>query len=115
MPPVDGFESSRLEDLADTAEFREFLERNFPDLTPDLASGASRRTFMKLMGASFALAGLVGCRWPKERLAPFAHRPEGRLPGEPAQEAPALLFVRAREVRNDVDCPVHGDAYLPSK
>ena len=34
------------------------------------------------MGASFAMAGVVGCRYPEESIAPFVIRPEGRIPGE---------------------------------
>src|SRR2546421_9891669 len=45
-----------LDDLADTEEFRGFLEKEFPAGASELLS-SSRRTFMKLMGASLALAG----------------------------------------------------------
>ena len=34
------------------------------------------------MGASLALGGLAGCRWEEEKIAPFAMRPENRIPGE---------------------------------
>lgn len=48
---------------------------------------ASRRHFLKLMGASLGLAGLTSCRWPRELIVPFSRRPEGRIPGVPQQFA----------------------------
>jgi Fe-S-cluster-containing dehydrogenase component len=46
-------------------------------------SQPTRRDFLTLMGASLGLAGISGCtRWPEERLAPEAHRPDNRTPGE---------------------------------
>jgi len=48
---------------------------------------ASRRHFLKLMGASLGLAGLTSCRWPRELIVPFAKRPEDRIPGVPQQFA----------------------------
>jgi molybdopterin-containing oxidoreductase family iron-sulfur binding subunit len=51
-----------------------------PDGAPDGASeggdGPSRRTFLKVMGASAALAGLTGCRRPAEEILPYARMPE---------------------------------------
>src|SRR5262249_41656723 len=49
-----------LEELADTEEFREFLHREFPTGASEWSDLASRRTFLKLMGASLALAGAAG-------------------------------------------------------
>src|SRR5262245_40531181 len=63
-----------LDDLADTSEFRDFLEREFPAGASELLEG-SRRTFMKLMGASLALAGaatLPGCRRPDHKIMPYS-------------------------------------------
>jgi Fe-S-cluster-containing dehydrogenase component len=52
---------------------------------------ASRREFLKLMGASLGLAGLTGCiRMPEEKLAPYAHRPQNRMPGVPVSYATAM-------------------------
>ncbi len=91
MPSLDGFSYWRsLDELADTPEFRAIVEKEFPTVSQEVISTASRRNFLKLMGASFALAGLVGCRWPKERIVPFAHRPDGRVDGEPEQFATAM-------------------------
>jgi len=45
-------------ELSDTLEFREWLEREFPAGAAELKGDEwSRRSFLKLMGASMALAG----------------------------------------------------------
>ena len=50
-----------LEELADTPEFHEFLHREFPQQASRVRPTRSdRREFLKLMGASLALAGLDG-------------------------------------------------------
>ncbi len=61
------------------------------------ANSHSRRSFLQIMGASFALAGMTGCRWPRETIMPFAHRPEGRDPGVSQQFATALDFGGAAQ------------------
>ncbi|MFU8829888.1 MAG: TAT-variant-translocated molybdopterin oxidoreductase, partial [Phycisphaerales bacterium] len=45
-----------LDDLAQTPEFKDFLHREFPANASELLS-SSRRDFLKIMGASVALAG----------------------------------------------------------
>jgi len=49
-----------LDELADTPEFRAAVEREFPSAAPEWIDPVSRRGFLKLMGASMALAGLAG-------------------------------------------------------
>ena len=65
-----------LRDLASTPEFRELVEREFPrqaiGWSEDEDSVEGRRNFLKLMGASLALAGLTACtRQPTEFIMPF--------------------------------------------
>ncbi len=78
-----------LEELAGTDKFREFLHREFPALNapetdPSMLDPTGRRNFMKLMGASLALAGLTACtRQPKELVVPYVRTPEGLVPGKP--------------------------------
>ena len=49
-----------LDELADTAEFQAAVEKEFPSAAQEWVDPVSRRGFMKLMGASMALAGLAG-------------------------------------------------------
>ncbi len=79
-----------LDDLAQTPEFREMVAREFPGEIWEHIPAATRRQFLKVMGASLALAGLTSCRWPKEEIVPFASRPEGRDPGIPQRFATAM-------------------------
>jgi len=85
-----------LDELADTAAFREYLEREFPRGAAELNGAVPRRTFLKLMGASLALAGLSGCttamRQPQEKVAPFTHLPRTQTPGIPLYYATALAL-----------------------
>ena len=63
-------------------ELAAFMQREFPDLHFEECGGVERRRFLQLMGASLALgAGVQGCRWEKEIIAPYARRPEGAEPG----------------------------------
>jgi len=72
-----------LDDLAGTPEFKEFLEREFPAGASEFTDPTSRRNFVKLMGASMALAGfgLTGCRRPEAKIQPFDRQPEGYVHG----------------------------------
>ncbi|MEA2630533.1 MAG: hypothetical protein QOE66_752, partial [Chloroflexota bacterium] len=73
-----------LEELAETPEFFAYLRREFPDQAETWADGPSRRTFLKLMGASLALAGVAGCSTePAEKIVPYVRMPEQLVPGKP--------------------------------
>ena len=52
----------------------------------------SRRTFMKVMGASVALAGLTGCRRPVETIVPYARKPTEVIPGVANYFATSMPF-----------------------
>lgn len=71
-----------LSELGGREEFNQYLDREFPVAASEFPEGVSRRRWIQLMGASFALAGVAGCRYPEEVIAPFVIRPEGRVPGE---------------------------------
>ena len=64
-----------LDELAETPEFKEWLEREFPAGASELTDPVSRRHFVKIMSAGFMLAGLgigaTGCRRPEDKLMPF--------------------------------------------
>ncbi len=79
-----------LDELADTPKFRDFLAREFPEGAAELLSASTRRNFLKVMGASFAFAGLTGCRWPKETIVPYSRRPETYVPGKTKQYATSM-------------------------
>ncbi|MGA2788944.1 MAG: TAT-variant-translocated molybdopterin oxidoreductase, partial [Verrucomicrobiota bacterium] len=83
-----------LDELADTPEFKDWLQREFPQGASEFEDGVSRRHFVKIMSASFALAGLgvmgAGCRQPVEKLEPFGQQPENYVQGEPEYYATAM-------------------------
>ncbi len=71
-----------LDELAGTPGFEEMLHREFPEAASEWADGASRRTFLKLMAASLALAGAAGCYYkPEEKIVPYVRQPEQMIPG----------------------------------
>lgn len=70
-----------LDELQSTDAFQDFLAREFPQAASEFPEGVSRRRWMQLMSASFALAGAAGCRWQTEKIVPFAERPEDYIPG----------------------------------
>ncbi len=49
-----------LDELADSPIFEEFVRREFPQQAEEWNDPVERRTFLKLMGASLALAGFSG-------------------------------------------------------
>src|SRR5207302_7586977 len=72
-------------ELSDTPEFRAWLEREFPSGAAQLNGDEwSRRSFLKLMGASVALAGfgVNSCRRPEAHLVPFTKSVEWTIPGK---------------------------------
>ena len=81
-----------LNQLADTPEFKDFLHREFPEGASELSDGMSRRKFLTLMGASMALAGLVSCRRPVEKILPYVKAPEEIIPGVPRYYATTMPF-----------------------
>ncbi|HUO33168.1 MAG TPA: TAT-variant-translocated molybdopterin oxidoreductase [Bryobacteraceae bacterium] len=80
-----------LEDLAQTDAFQDLMHREFPRYASEWEDGDSRRNFIKLMGASLALAGLTACtRQPTELIAPYIRQPEELVPGRPLFFASAM-------------------------
>jgi molybdopterin-containing oxidoreductase family iron-sulfur binding subunit len=114
-----------LEELADSPGFEEMLEREFPRQVGGWMEGLDRRHFLKLMGASLALAGLSGCghQAPREPLVPYNRQPEQVVPGRPLYFATAMplagfgsgLLVESHEGRpTKVEGnPDHPSARLP--
>ncbi|MFM7132795.1 MAG: TAT-variant-translocated molybdopterin oxidoreductase [Planctomycetota bacterium] len=76
------------DDLEKSPEFRDLMACEFGPNAQELAEGDDRRTFIKLMGAGFALAGLAACRrWPDTKIVPFSKAEPGRLAGVPVHYA----------------------------
>ena len=80
-----------LDQAAATPEFQEWVTSEFPEgyATVD---GTNRRTLLKLMGASFGLAGLTACRRPVEKILPFSRASEGYIHGQPLHYASVATF-----------------------
>src|SRR5260370_20123784 len=73
-----------LEELAGTTEFQEMLHREFPKGASEWLDAVSRRGFLKLMGASMALAGMTACtKQPTEQIVPYVRQPEEIVPRRP--------------------------------
>jgi molybdopterin-containing oxidoreductase family iron-sulfur binding subunit len=81
-----------LDEMADTPEFRRWVENEFPAGASELNNPLTRRHFVQLMSASFLLAGLgmTGCRRPEERIHPFSKMPENYVHGMPQYYATSM-------------------------
>jgi MoCo/4Fe-4S cofactor protein with predicted Tat translocation signal len=80
-----------LEELAGTPEFQQYLGREFPSQASEWTDPVGRRQFLKLMGASLALAGVSGCAFqPPETIVPYVKAPEEYVREKPVFFASAL-------------------------
>jgi molybdopterin-containing oxidoreductase family iron-sulfur binding subunit len=82
-----------LEEFADTPAFREKLAQEFPRGAAELEGDElTRRSFMKFMGASVALAGigLTGCRRPELHAVPYTKGVEWQVPGNALHYATSM-------------------------
>jgi MoCo/4Fe-4S cofactor protein with predicted Tat translocation signal len=82
-----------VEEFSGDPSFKEFVEREFPG-GASILEETNRRSFMKVMGASLALAGaatLPGCRRPDRKILAYSQEvPEAVIPGRPLYFATAL-------------------------
>ncbi|QJE97411.1 TAT-variant-translocated molybdopterin oxidoreductase [Luteolibacter luteus] len=82
--------------LEDTPEFRSWMEREFPQGVAEMENEedaeVSRRSFLKLMGASTALAGfgMAACRRPESYIVPYNKAPEWVIPGKATYYASSM-------------------------
>ena len=84
-----------VDEFVDTPEFEEFVKREYP-VHSENWDAVSRRTFVKLMGGTLALAGLSGCViQPPEKIVPYVRPENDMLPGKP------LFFATARPPLSD--------------
>jgi molybdopterin-containing oxidoreductase family iron-sulfur binding subunit len=109
-----------LEELAGSPAFREALQREFPEHASVWVDPVGRREFLKLMGASLALAGLGACtRQPDEKIVPYVRAPEDIVPGKPlffATAMPLLGFATGVLVESHMGRPtkVEGNPQHPA-
>ncbi|ADE53047.1 TAT-variant-translocated molybdopterin oxidoreductase [Coraliomargarita akajimensis] len=84
-----------LDDLAETPAFKDWVKDEFPE-GADGMEGVNRRQFMKVMAASFGLAGLgmAGCRRPEQTILPYSKQPENVIPGIPVYYSSSVPGLR---------------------
>jgi molybdopterin-containing oxidoreductase family iron-sulfur binding subunit len=102
-----------LDELAETPGFHEMLEQEFPRQAGagEWVDAVSRRGFLKVMGASLALAGLAGCtKQPDEPIFPYVKAPEDLILGKPMYFATAHPFPTGA-----IPVLVKSDAFRPIK
>jgi len=97
-----------IDELANTPEFQAAVEKEFPSAAQEWVDPVSRRGFLKLMGASMALAGMAGCtKQPEEPIYPYVKAPEDLVLGKsmyfatahPMPVGATPLLVKSSEFR----------------
>ena len=96
MKSISDTESTKywrsLQDLKDSADAKKSEPRSFPEEPAAIMETFSRREFLKVMGASMALAGFTGCRRPVEAIVPYVNQPEEIIPGIPNYYATTMAL-----------------------
>jgi len=84
-----------LDELQGAPEFQEWVDQEFTEGASGL-SVADRRNFLKIMAASFGLAGvgMTGCRMPERRIYPYSKQPEYIIPGVATYYSTSMPFGR---------------------
>ncbi|MFN2974518.1 TAT-variant-translocated molybdopterin oxidoreductase [Terriglobus aquaticus] len=97
-----------IDDLVDAPGFMEMVKEEFPRQASELTEGFSRRGFMKVMGASLALAGVTGCtKQPDEPIYPYVKQPQDLIiskfnyfaTAHPFPTGAVPVLVKSREYR----------------
>jgi molybdopterin-containing oxidoreductase family iron-sulfur binding subunit len=102
-----------LDELAETREFQQLMAEEFPRQAGagEWVDAVSRRGFLKVMGASLALAGITGCtKQPDETIFPYVKAPEDLILGKPMYFASAFPFPTGA-----IPVLVKSDAFRPIK
>ena len=81
-----------LNELAQNEEYKKFEEREFAENATELTDQVSRRSFLRVMGASIALAGFASCRKPVQKILPYSEQPEDMVLGNPMFYATSIPF-----------------------
>src|SRR3954468_10233643 len=81
----------RLQELADSPDFAEFVERRAPRFRAAL-DGIDRRRFLQIMAAPIVLAALSGCGPEPDpsQLVPYVEQPPELVPSIPRHYATAF-------------------------
>jgi MoCo/4Fe-4S cofactor protein with predicted Tat translocation signal len=108
-----------LNELAKNEEYKKYAEREFPENATEMTDQVSRRSFLRVMGASIALAGFASCRRPVQKILPYNKQPEDLVLGEPNFYATSMPFqdtVRGLLVENNEGRPtkLEGNEAHPS-
>ncbi len=100
-----------VDELADSDDFAELVNKEFPSQASEWIDPVSRRSFLKVMGASMALAGLAGCtKQPDEPIYPYVTAPPDLVLGKPVYFASAFPFTTGA-----VPVLIKSAAYRPIK
>ena len=98
-----------LDEAAESEELREYIEQEFPGLSGQIPQGVDRRSLLKVMAASLAMAGAAACtKQPKELIVPYVRQPENVIPGLPlfyATARPAEGYARGVLVESHLNRP----------
>ncbi len=81
-----------LTQLNEPEKYKKNNRNEFTDGLAESSGSLARRSFLGLMGASMALAGLAGCRRPAEKIIPYVNPPEEITPGIPDYYATTMPF-----------------------
>ena len=81
-----------LNELAKNKEYQKYAEREFPEDASELTDQVSRRSFLRVMGASIALAGFASCRKQMQKILPYSKQPEDQILGVPNFYATSMPF-----------------------
>src|ERR1700761_7650898 len=109
-----------LEEASESEELHDYIEQEFPGLSGQIPQGVNRRSLLKVMGASLALAGAAACtKQPKELIVPYVRQPENVIPGLPLFYATAMPvggYARGLLVESHLNRPtkIEGNADHPA-
>jgi molybdopterin-containing oxidoreductase family iron-sulfur binding subunit len=82
-----------LEEIAQTKQFKEMLEREFPTGASEWWDELGRRSFLKLVAATLALGGMTACtKQPTREIFPYVKQPEQLVLGEPLYYATSMVL-----------------------
>lgn len=95
-----------LDEVAETPEFQAYLQKEFPMQAPREMLPLGRREFLRVMGATLALAGVGGCAYqPAEKIVPYVEQPEEIVPGKP-------LYYSTSYVRSGYATGLVGETHM---